>query len=790
MYKSILKIVFRKLFKYKTYTLINVLGMGIAIAAIVWGYQTYRYAFSYDNYHKEPEKIYRILTYKKDAEGARGIVPMPLVASAKRDFTGIKNAARWEGRGLNIRYDNNDVFAEQVHFTDPAFFDIFNFELASGNHNINDRNAIIITEATAKKYFGNTNPLGKVLNLYVGESYAKPLTISGVLKNPPGNSTFHFSCITHFDNYIKTDGTQITPDDWGWFLDAAFLQIPDAANAKRIEAELSRYLPVQNSVRKDWAVTSFKLITAVENATLSGLVQDNYLWERPGDAAAYGAFVLAILVFISACLNFSNTTVAQANRRLKEIGMRKVLGSSHGDLIRQVLLESAVIVLCSIILSIALNNWWLPVFNAMFTTQVQADYLHDTTLLIFMLALLGITTLFAGGYPAFYLSRFNATSIFRGNVKFGGSNLFSRIMLGLQLSIAIITVIAGIAFAKNADYQRNFDYGYSLENTIGIRFNDSTTYQALKNELAQVPEITALTGTRSHIAHEYRMPLMEANGMKKEGCFMEVGADYVQTMELKMKTGRNFDATSQADFNSAILITKKMAAEFGWNERQALNKRIKIDSLNYDVVGVLEDFQMESLYNPMEPVAMKLGAENRYQYLIIQSKPENLNKVYAKANDVWKRLFPLKPFNAFYQNEVKADAYKTTVSIAVIFKGFALVSVLLTATGLFALVSLTALKKMKEIALRKVVGANPGHILILINKNYFWIFIVSSLLGCAGGWSLTNLLLDLIFKLHSGVSSLTLILSVSVLFLITGIITSIKVWEAVRTNPVKLLRTE
>ncbi len=790
MYKSIFKIVLRKLVKYKTYTLINVLGMAIAIASIVWGYQTYRYAFSYDNFHEEPEKIYRILTNKKDAEGMRGIVPMPIVASAKRDFTGIKYAARWEGRGLNIRYENNDVFAEQVHFTDPSFFDIFNFELASGNYNINDKNAILITESTAKKYFGNISPLGKVLNLYVGESYAKPLTVCGVLKNLPGNSTLHFSFITHFENYIKNDGAQIAPDDWGWFLDAAFFQIPDTANAKRIEGELSRYLSVQNSVRKDWKVTSFKLITAVENATLSGLVQDNYLWERPGDAAAFGALALAILVFISACLNFSNTTVAQANRRLKEIGMRKVLGSSHGELIKQILLESAVIVLASILLSIALNNWWLPVFNEMFETEVKANYLSDASLQIFMLVLLIITTLFAGGYPAFYMSKFNPTSIFRGNVKFGGSNLFSRIMLGLQLSIAIITVIAGIAFAKNADYQRNFDYGYGLENTIGIRLSDTSTYQVLKNELAQIPEITALTGTCNHIAYGYRMPLIEADGIKKEGCFMEVGPEYVKTMQLKLSSGRDFDAASQTDFNSAVLITKKMAAQFGWSDAQALGKRMKIDSTDYDVVGILEDFQMESLYNPLEPVAMKLGRENRYQYLIIQSKPENLNKIYAKASDAWKRLFPLKPFNAFYQNEVKADAYKTTISIAVIFKGFALVSVFLTATGLFALVSLTALKKMKEIALRKVVGAKPGHILILINKNYFWIFIVSALLGCAGGWSLTNLLLDLIFKLHSGVSTLTLCLSVVVLFLITGIITSLKVWEAIRTNPVKLLRTE
>jgi ABC-type antimicrobial peptide transport system permease subunit len=791
MFKSLFKIVFRKLWKYRTYTLINVMGLGIAIGAIVWGYQTYRFAFSYDSQHKETDKIYRVLTFKKDADGVRGLVPMPLVAGAVNDFSGIKNAARWDSRGASVRFEDKEVFAEQVHFTDPSFFSLFNFPLKAGSYGINDINAVLITEATAKKYFGNENPLGKTLTFYADAEYAKPLTITGILKNPPSNSTFQFSFITNFENCLNVDGARLAPDNWSWFLDAAFLQIPNPADARRIETELNRYVAVQNKARQDWKVTSFKLITVKENASLSTIIQNNGLYERPSDAAAYGALVLALLIFISACLNFSNTTVAQANRRLKEIGIRKVLGSSHRQLIRQLMLESAVVVVVAMLLSMAFNSWWLPTFSAMFgNLWVEANYLKDTTLQIFMLLLFVITTLMAGMYPAFYVSRFNATSIFRGNVKFGDSSLFSRIMLGLQLSIAIITVIAGVAFARNSEYQRNFDYGYNLESSMGVVFNDSSSYLPLKNDLAKIPEVTSLTGTRNHIAFGFRTPVMEADGLKKEACYMEVGSEYVKTMQLKLLQGRDFDPGSEADYNHALLITQKMAAEFGWSEQEALGKRVRMDSIDFSVVGIVKDFQMESLYNPLAPVAMSLGKESRYQYLIVQAKPENLKKVYAKVNDAWKRLFPTKPFNAFYQNQVKADAYATTEAIATIFKWFALVSILLTATGLFALVSLTALKKMKEIALRKVVGAKPGHIMVLLNKNYFWIFGISAILGCAGGWALTKLLLDLIFIYNSGVSPGTLLISVLALFAITAVITGIKVWEAIRTNPVKLLRTD
>jgi ABC-type antimicrobial peptide transport system permease subunit len=791
MYKSIFKIVFRKLWKYKTYTLINVLGLGIAIGAMVWGYQTYRFAFSYDSQHNDTDKIYRVLTYKKDADGVRGMVPMPLPLHAEKDFSGIKAAARWDSRGLSVRYRDKEVFAEQAHFTDPSFFTLFNFPLLAGTYDISNRNAVLITEATAKKYFGKENPVGKTLTFYADAPFAKPLTVCGVLKNPPSNSTFSFSFITHFQNCLQDKGDQLADDDWSWLVDAAFLHIPNPTDAKRIESGLNGYLAVQNSARNDWKVTDFKLITVKENARLSTVIQNNGLYERPSDAAAYGALVLAILIFISACLNFSNTTIAQANRRLKEIGVRKVLGSSHRQLIRQLMLEAAVVVVAAILLSMAFNSWWLPTFSAMFgNLWVEANYLTDNTLQLFLFLLLIITTLLAGMYPAFYVSRFNATSIFRGSVKFGGTNLFSRIMLGLQLSIAIITVIAGLAFAKNADYQRKFDYGYDLESSMGVVFNDSTSYIPLKNELAKIPEVKALAGTRNHIAFGFKTPVLEADGVKKEACYLEVGSDYIKTMQLQLIAGRDFDANSESDYNNALLITQKMAADFGWKEQQALEKRIRVDSADYVVVGVLKDFQMESLYNPMAPVVFKLGKESRYQYLIVQSKPENLKTVYAKVNDAWKRLFPTKPFNAFYQNQVKAESYATTVAIATIFKWFSLVSIMLTATGLFALVSLTALKKMKEIALRKVVGAKPGHIMLLINKNYFWIFGISSLLGCVGGWALTKLLLDLIFKYHSGVTFDTLIFSVMALLLITAIITGLKVWEAVRTKPVKLLRTD
>ena len=790
MIKNFYKIVFRNMWRYKGYTLLNIFGMGVGLAAMVWGFQTYRFSFSFDNFHKDQDHVYRALTFQSGANGARGIFPMAAVKQAQSEFAGIAEVARYDSRGMNVKYDKNDPFAQQVHFTDPTFFDLFNFPVVAGSNNIADKSSVLITESTAKKYFGKQDAIGKSLIFYSGETYAMPLTVTGVLKDVPLNSTMRFEFITNFENYLKGDGSKIAEDDWTWMLDAAFFRIPNKADVPLITKSLNKYLSIQNKARMDWKASGFKLITLRENASIAD-IPNNGLYKRPENSATYGPIALAILIFLSACLNFSNTTVANANRRLKEIGMRKVMGSSHRQLVIQLLSECCFIVCLAVLLSVFLNRLWLPTFNQMFSAvKITADYFKDATLLLFIGGAILLTTLLAGAYPAFYITRFNPSTIFRGTVKFGGTNLFSRIMLGLQLSIAVITVIASIGFARNAEFQKNYDYGYNIRNTIGVIITDTTAFPAFRNEVAAIPQVIALAGTRSHIGYGYRNVVAEAEGKKGETNYLEVGRDYIKAMNLKMAEGREFDAQMEGDYTNSILITQNLAANYGWNDKEAVGKKMFIDSMNYSIVGVLKDFKVDQLFDPQEPVVLKLGKENRYQFLVMQAKVSDLETVYAKSRDAWKKIFPMKPFTGFYQNEIMTEAFTVTNNIAKIFFWFSIISILLTATGLFALVSLTVVKKMKEIAVRKIAGARARHILILINRGYFWVFLIGAAVGCYGGYAFTKLLLDSIFGINSGIANSTLINSVVVLFVIAGITSGIKVWQAVRTNPVKLLRTE
>ncbi len=791
MFKNYFKIIGRNLWKNKLYTLINIIGLGVGIASIVWAFQNYRYSYSFNNFHKDSKDIFRVLSKTRGSDNLKGICPMPLAVMAKNDFSAIKKSVRWDSRGLDIKSDQSEPFASEANFTDPAFFDIFNFSLLEGTINLNDRSTVVITEKAAKKFFGNTNPIGKTLLFYSDESYKKPLTVSGVLKDPPHNSSLQFEVVTNFENEYKPDGTIIKDNDWSWFVDAVFVKLSEPSDATKISADFNKYLPLQREASQDLQLTSFVMEPLSKVADNSIIVENNALWQMPPDSETYGTLILGILILLSACLNFANTSVALSNQRLKEMGVRKVMGSLQSQIVMQQMLECACIVFAAVILSVVINNFWLPVFNTMFVfVHVSAHYFSDYTLLAFMAIVMIAVTLLAGAYPAFYISRFNATKIFRGSIKFGGRNLFSRLLLGLQIVISFITVIAGIAFSRNSEFQRTYDYGFDKENIIGLNLQNEEAYAPARDELSRIPGIDKMTGTKDQIGFSYHNVILEAQGEQRRCEYMETGASYLDVMSLKLVAGRAFNTSGKGDYAQSMLINEKLSFDFGWKPEEAIGKQIrKNDSTVCTVVGVLKDFTQNTLFDPIGPVAMCLVPPEQYSQIIIHAKPGELNTVYEKVKAAWSKLYPMKPFRGYYQDQVAAQASSVNKSVATIFFWFAIISVLLAATGMFALVSLSILKKMREIAIRKVVGAGGGHIFRLVLKGYFWIFLVGAGIGCYAGYTLSKLLMDMIFRINAGVSMSSLIDSFICVFVISVVTISSKVWHAVHTKATDVLKS-
>jgi putative ABC transport system permease protein len=789
MLRNYCTIIFRNLWKNKFYTSVNIISLAVGIASIVWGFQTYRYSFSFNEFHPDQNHIFRVLTHVQGSDNLKGYCPQYLAQMAKNDFPLVKEAVRWDSRGLNVKADQSEPFESQAHFTDASFFDFFNFPLLRGTINLNDHATVVITEKAARKFFGDTDPIGKTLIFYSDESFKRPLKVTGILKNPPMNSSFQFEMITNRDNQLKTDGKTPNVDNWEWLSDAVFLKISNPADAPKLAREFDRYIPLQHSARQDVQLRSFTLdpLSQVGNELN---IDNNALYRRPTDSAAYGPMVLAILILLSACLNFANTSVAKSNSRLKEMGIRKVMGSSLKQIIFQQLLECAVIVLFAIGLSVLINNFWLPTFNSMFRgVKVEAHYLSDYKLLIFLGTILLSVTLLAGAYPAFYVSRFNAANIFRGSVKFGGSNLFSRLLLGLQVAISFITVIAGVAFSRNSSFQSHYDYGYDKANVIGVDLQSSSAYIPMHDALSRIPEIEQTAGTINNIGFSYYSLPLEAKGIKQETVFMETGENYIDLMRLKLVAGRTFNKDGTGDIAKSIIINEKLAFLFGVKPEEALGMQIKKnDTTTCTVVGVLKDFTQETLFDPLQPVAMTMADPVRFGKIMVRAKPGSLTTSYSEVKSAWNKLYPMKPFRGYFQDELAAEAAKVNESVAIIFRWFAIISVLMAATSMFALVSLNVLKRSKEIAIRKVVGAEDKHIFGLVMKGYSWILLLSAFIGGYAGYGLSKLLMDLIFRINAGVSTSSILISFISVLVICATTIAVRVLMLLRSKTTDALK--
>ncbi len=789
MFRNYCIIILRNLWRNKLYTSVNIITLAIGIATIVWGFQDYRYSMSFDNFHKDGKNIFRVLAKPVGRDFLQGVCPGTLAMVVKNDFSFVKEAVRWESRSLNVKAAQSEAFESEAHFTSSAFFNVFNFPLIRGTNQVDDRSTVLITETAAKKYFGAADAIGKTLIFYSDEVYRMPLTVTGILKDPPLNSSIQFELITNTENRLMPDGSIIKKNDWARFSDAVFVKLSSPADAAKLSNGLQKYIPEEQSARMDMKLASFSLQPLAQVAGAYD-IQNNPLYEKPSDSATYGPLVLALLILLSACLNFANTSVAQSNRRLKEMGVRKVMGSGIRQIVFQQLLECAFIVLLAIAISVIINNFWLPKFNSMFNhVEVTAHYLSDYTLLAFLVVVFAGVSLLAGAYPAFYISRFNAANIFRGSVKFGGSNLFSRILLGFQIAISLITVIAGVAFSRNSKFQSNYDYGYEKANVIGLNLQNGTSYTAVRNEISKIPGVDKTAGTIHNIGFSYYRAPLQANGQKNESIYLEIGENYVDLMKLKLAAGRNLSSAGNGDYGKSMLINEKLAFQFGWNPRQAIGQQIKInDTTNCTVVGVLKDFAQNTLFDPIQPVAMALVSPEKYARIVIRAKPGSLNTVFAGTKAAWAKLYPMKPFRGYYQDEIGAQASSVNESIAIIFSWFAIISIFIAATSMFALVSLNVLKRSKEIAIRKVVGAADHHIFQLVMKGYFWIFLLSAGLGCYGGYALSKLLMDLIFRINAGVSPSSLAMSFIAVFLICAVTIGARVWIVLRTKATEALK--
>ena len=789
MIKNYLKIAFRHITRNKTYVLANVLGLGLALSCCIIAFVNHNMALTADTFHDNHEHLYRVLVQTDGLGEPSCDIATPLAPLASEEISGVKAGIRFGSKGVIIQ-SGPEVFNQEIAIIDPNFLDIFNFPILAGEKSaINDPSQVLITETAAKKYFGEASALQQTIIVNPGQGGHKEFIVGGILKDPPKISSLQFDVLTNIA-FVEWGPRPDTLINWTNHMSATFLQLENPTEKEAITQQLQNYITIYNEGNGNSAVKF--LLQPMKEVYIEGEdVNNNWISRSLPPVFYWGLWAMALMILLNACLNFTNTTVSFSNKRLKEMGVRKVMGSGRTQLMLQLLGESLVICILATGVAIIATEYFVPIFNQMWgiaNIELTLDYLGNPDLLLFLGGTILLVTLLAGAYPAFYISSFKPTHIFRGSTKFGGDNWFVRSLLGFQVAISIMTIIGGIAFAQNGEYLENFDLGYNTKEIINVKLNGKDAYTTFKNVVLQNPDIQGVTGSRNNLGfgeHWYPLGKREENRWTQ---VQNVGENFFEVMGLNILEGRTFDEKLATDYTNAVLVNRKFIKDQQWTT--GLDKQIEIFGEQQNIIGVVGDFYQSAMVGNQSPNVFRLNKPEQYRTLKVKVNKDKLLATNAYLEEAWKATFPLRPFESFYQDKVTANGLIISQNIAWSYLFLAILSIILAATGLFSLVSLNVLKRAKEIAVRRILGATPENITYIVNKHYILIFGIGSVLGGLLGAWFAQILLEQAFAVNQGVSTIAIVLSMIGICTIGALTIGGKLYSVMQTNPAETLKNE
>lgn len=794
MIKNYFLITLRSMMKQKVYLFINIFGMAISIGCCITAYFNWNFNASFDTVHQNASSIYRInsIRHFQDRDTEYGVSPVPLAEVARANVKDITHITRYMNSYADMRI-GDEIFDNSLSYVDPDMFSMFTFEFLHGDPAIiKDKSKVIISDENAIRLYGTVDAVGKTMTMIREGAPYKEYEVGAVFKLPPINSSFNDGSFVLFDNYYELEKDYQNATNWK-YRSNTFVMLPDASRISVIEDQLKPFAENNNKVREDFIIKGFKLDPLVGMATRDEYDNRNGTWTRDASplAAVIGCAVMGIFILLIACFNLTNTSIAMSSRRLKEIGIRKVMGSMRKQLILQFIGETAFVCFVALLIGMLLADLFLiPSFNALWPyMKLKADYFGQPQFMMVMIGVLLFTSLVAGAYPAFYISKFQPTAILKGKQKFGGTSWLSKILLGMQFAISLIAIVCSLAFIDNAKYQRDFDLGYDRNGVVFTWVNSEDEYNALRNVMVQNPDVVSIAGSEHQIMYSSYNDPIKHETKEIEVDVLHVSPEFLPTMGLTLTQGRNFEKDSETDKRESVIITNKVATMFGWD--QPIGKEIVwMDTVRFYVVGVVNDIYNRGLWQEFEPVMIRYSPPANYRHLSMSAAPGKLVSVNKYLEDHWKEVFPNRKFASMYMDDQMREANEVNVNIVKMFVFLGIVALMLSVTGLFTLVSLNIIKKMKEIGVRKVLGASIANISRVINTQFVIILLVSCI---AGGWAgavMAEMLMGSIWDFFKQTTVTTMVVSSVIMLVASALSVSFKTYSTAKMNPVHVLRDE
>jgi putative ABC transport system permease protein len=805
MIKNHFKIALRSLLRNKTFTLINISGLAIGLATCLLIMLFVQNELSYDRFNEKADRIVRVV-FRGAIQGQKmkeaSVMP-PVAQTMQKDYPEVQEATRLRKAGfprisIGDKTFKDDAFA----YVDSNFFHVFTLPFLKGDPKtaLLDPNSIVISETLAKKYFGTEDPMGRTLHF---KDMNADLKITGLMRDIPSNSHFHF-------DIFGSMGRLPESRDPSWMSSEYFtyLVLPEGYDYKKLQTKMSDIMQkyAGSQVEKAFGMPYSQFLKKgndlglfLQPLTDIHLHSDLNLELEAGSDIRYVYIfsVVALFMLVIACINFMNLSTAGASKRAREVGIRKVMGSLRIQLVRQFLLESILIAAVGLLISIVLVYWTIPFFNTLSGKNLSLNLLHHSWLIPGLMLFGLLTGFFAGSYPAFYLSSFNPVTVLKG--KFSSNKTSVRLRSGLvvfQFLISIVLIVSTTVVYKQLSYIQNEKLGYDKNQVLIVEESYwlGKDQDAYKQKLLQDPRVVSVSGSGYLPAgYSYNNNFMVYPENKSDQLVKTLRYDvdytYIPTLGMEMAAGRNFSQTFGTD-SLGLIINEEAAKAFGWG-MNALGHQVTYPDndgkkVTFHVIGVVKDFHFKSLHEPISPLIMVLA--RNFDNIIVKTKTQDIPGLLATMKKEWSSLADM-PFTYSFLDERYESTYNAEKKLGWILGIFSGLTIFVACLGLFGLATFTAEQRVKEIGIRKVLGATVSSIVTLLSKDFLKLVFIAFVIATPVSWYLMNRWLqDFAYKMN--ISVWIFIMAAGLSIAITLITVSFRAIKAAANNPVDSLRNE
>lgn len=802
MIRNYLKQTWRSLVKNKTYSVLNIVGLSVGLTCFTLIALWINDELSYDKFNTNYDRIVRLTGIEKREAGINesAVSSAPMAKALKDDYPEIENTVRFDMHEELVMHNGQQVLQPGILLTDPSIFDIFTYRITKGNiHSaLNEPYSIILTRSTAKKYFGEADPMGKVLVIYMNDSTGRgaPYTVTGVMPDPPKNAHFTFSMLASFKTVEVANPDVLTVDGWGDASFYTYLLLKKGVDHKALSNKIAQFYGKYIGDRFDiWRHIYFYKLQPLRDIHLRSDLQ--YEIAATGNAKQVYIFsTIAIFILLLAGINYTNLATARSVNRAKEVGIKKVVGAGKRQLLLQYLFESVFTAILAFGLSVTLSVLLQPFFYQL--TGKDLSLFSYPLLLAFLVGVTVLLGLISGIYPAIILSGFKPIGILKGAFKSSNKGIVLRKALVIsQFVITIILVTGIIIISSQMSYIKHKDLGYDKDGLIFLLVHGNTDvingYNAFKNEVLSSPLVFGATVSNTLLGSlgSGGSETVDANDnpLQVNTSRLRVDADYFKVHGIKLIAGQNFGIHAGTDSVRPIILNENAIRTFGWKDPgTAIGKSFIMGGQPGKVIGVVKDFHFSTLQHLISPLVI-FPSQDRFSRITLKVDVSKLPQTTVWLEKTWKKHFPSALLDYSYSENAFEDQYREEAKFSTIFFYFSILSLLIACLGLYGLISYTTIQKTKEIGIRKVLGATANGIAAMLSGSFLKLVLVACVIAMPVAWYIMNRWLeDFAYRTHIAWWMFGI---AGILVLVIALITvSFEAIKAAIANPVKSLRTE